>query len=383
MYAANPCLEIELSAIAANYRRLASAAPAAEAAAVVKCDAYGLGAAPVARSLVREVNCRSFFVAYSEEGAALRKAIGPGPEIFIFNGPFKETVAAYRHHALTPVLNSLDQARLWAEAAPQSPAALHIDTGMNRLGLPSGDVLAAREIANLEIPVVMSHLACASDATDAHNERQRRAFEEAAAVFPGARRSLSSSGGALFGARYGYDMVRLGAGLYGVNPHDAPVAGLSAVATLTAPVIQVREVASGESVGYGATFTARRRTRLATVSLGYGDGFPRAGSNRAQALVGGAVCPVAGRISMDLIVLDVTDAPHVPAVGERAEFFGPNLSIDRQAAHCGTIGYELLTAVGGLSRMRHDGLGVRVERRYLFGGAPASAALVGPEGTVA
>ena len=383
MRAANPRLDVELAAIAANYRRLASAAPAAEAAAVVKCDAYGLGAAPVARTLMREVTCRTFFVAYSEEGAALRAAIGPGPQIFVFNGPFAETVAAYREYRLTPVLNSLDQARLWAEAAPQSPAALHIDTGMNRLGLPPGDVIAARAIANLKIEVAMSHLACASDPTDALNERQRRDFEEAAAVFPEARRSLSSSGGALFGARYGYDMVRLGAGLYGVNPQEAPVADLSAVATLTAPVIQVREIAGGESVGYGATHVARRRARLATVSLGYGDGFPRAGSNGATAFLAGAICPVAGRISMDLTVLDVTDAPRVPAVGERAEFFGANLSIDVQAANCGTVGYELLTGVGGLSRARAGGLGVRVERRYLFDGGPAGAALAGPEGKVA
>lgn len=380
MNAANPRLDIDLAAIAANYRRLASAAPAAEPAAVVKCDAYGLGAAAVARTLIAEAGCRTFFVAYSEEGAALRPAIGPDPDIYVFNGPFPGTVAAHRAHRLTPVLNSIEQAQLWASAAPGAPAALHVDTGINRLGLPLTEVSAARSIAGLAVGVVMSHLACASDAASAMNERQRRDFEEAAALFPGARRSLSSSGGALLGARYGYDMLRLGVGLYGVNPHDAPVEGIACVATLTAPVIQMREIAAGDSVGYGASFTAKRPTRLATAALGYGDGFPRAGSNAARAFLGGAVCPVAGRVSMDLIVIDITDAPRAVMVGDRAEFFGKRLLIDEQATRCGTIGYELLTGVGGLSRTA-AGLGVRVERRYLFDGAPATPSPAGPEGT--
>ncbi len=380
MRAANPRLDIDLAAIVANYRRMASAAPSAQAAAVVKCDAYGLGAGPVARTLLAEAGCRTFFVAYPEEGVTLRQELGAGPEIFVFNGPCAETVGAYRDSRLTPVLNSLEQARQWASAAPQSRAALHIDTGLNRLGLPPADAAAAREIGGLNIELVMSHLACASDAADALNERQRSDFERAASIFPGAKRSLSSSGGGLFGARYHLDMLRLGAALYGVNPHDKPVAGLSPVATLVAPVLQVREIASGETVGYGATFTAWRRTRLATVALGYGDGFPRSGSNRAQAHLAGALCPVAGRVSMDLIVLDVTDAMRPPTIGECAEFFGANLSIDDQSALCGTIGYELLTGVGGLSRRRADKVGARVERRYLFGGAPAEPSLVGSEG---
>ncbi|MDZ7628510.1 MAG: alanine racemase [Parvularculaceae bacterium] len=382
MRAANPRLDIDLAAIVANFTRLASAAPAAEPAAVVKCDAYGLGAAAVARTLAAKSSCRTFFVAYSEEGAALRAAMGPAPDIFVFNGPFADTIATYRDHRLTPVLNSIEQGKLWASSAPGIAAALHIDTGMNRLGLAISDAAEARTISDLSIGLVMSHLACASDATNAMNERQRRDFDEAAALFPSAKRSLSSSGGALFGARYGYDVLRLGVGLYGVNPHDAPVSGIASVATLTAPVIQCREIAGGESVGYGATFTSKRRTRLATVALGYGDGLPRSGSNSARAFVGGAICPVAGRISMDLIVLDVSDAPLPVGAGDRAEFFGLNLSIDDQAARCGTLGYELLTGVGGLSRARNGGLGLRVERRYLFGGAPASPSLTGAEGTV-
>ncbi len=382
MHAANPRFDIDLSALVANYRRLAAATPNAEAAAVVKCDAYGLGASPVARALMQETNCRSFFVAYSEEGASIRSAIGEASSIFVFNGPFDATVETLRARQLTPVINSLEQARLWAGAAPGAPAALNIDTGMNRLGLPMGDIAEARAVSDLNVTLLMSHLACASDATNAMNERQRRDFEEAVSLFPAARRSLSSSGGTLFGARYGFDMVRLGVGLYGVNPHETPVSGLSPVATLTAPVIQTREIAAGETVGYGATFRASRRMRLATVSLGYGDGFPRSGSNAGYAILKGARCPIVGRVSMDLIVLDVSAVPTPVEVGARAEFFGSAVPIDDQAARCGTIGYELLTAVGGLARPRGPGaLGGRVERRYFFDGSPAGDALAGFEGT--
>lgn len=366
----NPLLEIDLRALCENYRGLAAACPAAEAAAVVKCDAYGLGAATIARALAAKEGCRSFFVAYSEEGAALRRALGAGAEIFVFNGPFTEFLGAYREHSLTPVLNTLDQARLWASEMAGAPAAVHVDTGMNRLGAPPQDVGPLSAIAGLNVSVVMSHLACASDPSHPMNARQLAAFREAAAKFPGARKSLSSSGAALIGRDFGFDLLRLGVGLYGVNPHDAGVSAVKPVATLTAPVIQLREIGAGETVGYGASFVARRATTLAAVSLGYGDGYPRAGSNRGKAALGGAACPIAGRVSMDLIVLDATDAPRRPKVGDRAEFFGPALSIDEAAAACGTISYELLTAIGGLARPI-EGLGARVRRRYVWNGAPA------------
>jgi alanine racemase len=174
-------------------------------------------------------------------------------------------------------------------------------------------------------------------------------------------------------------MVRFGVGLYGVNPHDAGPSVSAPVARLTAPVIETHGAKKGETVGYGATFVAGRDTRLATVSLGYGDGYPRAASGRGRALLNGVLVPIAGRVSMDLIVLDVTDAERAPAVGDRAEFFGPALSIDDAASACGTIGYELLTGVGGLARPRR-GLGGRVERRYLWNGAPADPSIVGDEG---
>lgn len=380
MSALNPLLEIDLGALCGNYRRLAGACPNAAAAAVVKCDAYGLGAAAVGRALHAREGCRTFFVAYSEEGAALRQAIGPDAEIFVFNGPFPEFIGAYRAHRLTPVLNTIEQARLWASDMSDARAAVHLDTGMHRLGMPPDEIAALGSIKGLNIAVAMSHLACASDPAHDMNARQLRAFAEAAQQFPGARKSFSSSGGALIGKDYGFDMVRLGVGLYGVNPHDAGPSISEPVARLTASVIQTHRLRKGETVGYGATFTAARDSRLATVSLGYGDGYPRAGSNRGVALLGGARVPIAGRVSMDLIVLDVTEAPQPLKIGDRAEFFGPLLSIDDAASACGTIGYELLTGVGGLARPR-GGLGGRVERRYLWNGALADPSLAGDEGT--
>ncbi len=379
MRALNPSLDIDLAALCANYRRLAQAAPSATAAGVVKCDAYGLGAEAVGRTLHIKENCRTFFVAYSEEGAALRKAVGRDAEIFVFNGPFSEFLPLYREFNLSPVLNSLDQAALWASEMGDAPCALNIDTGMHRLGLAPAVIGAVRAISGLNVTLVMSHLACASDVSHPMNEKQRLAFLGLAGQFPGARRSLASSGGALIGTEYSFDMVRLGVGMYGVSPLDAGAASFVPVATLTAPVIQVHTMTAGETVGYAASFAAKRNSALATISLGYGDGFPRAGSNRGAAFLNGALCPIVGRVSMDLIVLDATDARNRPKIGDRAEFFGANYPIDKAAEACGTIGYELLTGIGGLARAR-TGLGGRVRRRYLWNGAPAPDSLAGAEG---
>lgn len=379
MRALNPRLDIDLAAICANYRRMASAAPRADAGAVVKCDAYGLGAESVGRALHRREKCRTFFVAYSEEGEALRKAIGPDAEIFVFNGPIDESLLSYRTHALTPVLNTVGQAALWCKEMGGAPAALHIDTGMNRLGLAPDDIAEIRSMKGLAITVAMSHLSCASDALHPMNDRQHRIFTEIAKLFPGARRSLASSGGAILSTDYAFDMVRIGVGLYGVNPQDNSPNPLEAVASLTAPVIHLHDIDRGESVGYGASFVAEKPMRLATVLLGYGDGFPRAASNRGAAFLCGSLCPIVGRVSMDLIVLDASAVAAPLSIGDRAEFFGRDHSIDRAADACGTIGYELLTGVGGLARPR-KGLGGRVHRRYLWNGAPAPEDLAGVEG---
>ncbi len=365
-----PSIDIDLSALAANFRALAAATPGAAPAGVVKCDAYGLGLAPVARTLALKENCAHFFVAYAETGATLRAALAdaaPKAEIFIFNGPGEEALAEYHASRLTPVINTLEQAVLWASAFPGAPAALHVDTGMNRLGLIPADIDALLAIKGLNIDLIMSHFACASTPGAAMLAQQHAAFDEIARHFPGARKSLASTGGALISKDYGYDLTRLGVGLYGVGPFGDPHTDIGPVATLSAPVIQRRTVKAGDSVGYDATRRFDAPAQLATLALGYGDGFPRAGSNKAQVFLGGALCPVVGIVSMDLIVVDVTAAPAPVAVGDRAELFGPSLPIETAARACGTIGYELLTS-----------LGARIDRRYLFEGAPADPAMLAP-----
>jgi alanine racemase len=374
----NPRLEVDLSSLCANYRLIKAEARGAAVAAVVKCDGYGLGAAAVARTLSLKENCAIFFVAYSEEGAAVRAALGDrAAEIYVFNGPFAEFLPLYRDHRLKPVLNTPEQIALWAEAMPGAPAALHVDTGINRLGLGPAELSAAPDLRGITVELLISHLACSSDPQDAMNNRQLDAFEEIARRFPSARKSLASTAGAFFGADYGFDLIRAGVALYGSSPFERPIEGHRPVARLVAPIIETRTIEAGESVGYGATFTARRRTRIATASIGYGDGYPRGASNKARAFVGGAPCPIAGRVSMDLIVLDVTDAPSAVATGDEAEFFGPAISIDAVAAAAGGVGYEILTQVGGLARPRTGGLGGRVERRYLYEGKPADQSLTG------
>ena len=352
-----PWVDIDLGGLCANFRLIRNSASTADVAAVVKCDGYGLGAAPIARALARREQCRAFFVAYPHEGAALRAALedlAPEATIYVFNGPAPDTIDRFKAAALTPVLNSAEQAALWVEASPGAPAALHIDTGMNRLGAPLAEVGAIAAQDGLNIALVMSHLACSSDPADPKNPVQRDLFIEAAKRFPQAKRSLAASGGALMDESYHFDLVRPGVALYGASPFDQDEPRLHPVAALSARIIQIRNAAAGETVGYGATCMLERPSVIATVSLGYGDGFPRAASNRAAALVGGARAPVAGRISMDLITLDATDLPAMPRIGDAAMFFGTGLSIHEAAAACNTISYELLTGLGG-----------RVDRRYL------------------
>lgn len=359
-----PAVEIDLDALCANYRTVKAAAPAATIAAVVKCDAYGLGIAPIAKALAAREGATKFFVAYPQEGAELRAAVArhaADAAIYVFNGPSEDSLELFGEFALTPVLNSREQARLWAAARPGVAAALHIDTGMNRLGAPPEEISDIAALRGLRISLVISHLACGSDPGHEMNKRQHLAFERISAAFPGVRRSLSASAGAFMGPLYHYDIVRPGIALYGGGPFDRPDPRLRPVATLTAPVLQIRDVAAGESAGYGATHVFRAPARLATVGLGYGDGFLRAAGEKGAAFLGGGVCPIAGRISMDFVILDITKAPEPIEIGDRAEFFGKRLPIEDSAAAAGTICYELLTGLGG-----------RLSRQYLLDGRPTS-----------
>jgi alanine racemase len=342
-------LTIDLDALAANYAVIGEQAGAAETAAVVKADGYGLGAAEAARRLWVQ-GARTFFVARLSEGLSLREALpDAAADILILDGLLAEP-SAYRDAGLTPVLNSVDQARRWM-ASGAAGGVLQVDTGMNRLGVSL--VEAAKLAADGLGPVlVMSHLACASDPAHPMNAAQLAAFIEARELFPDARASLANSAGIFLGADYHFDLVRPGIALYGgasVTGGDPVV--LKPVASLRAPVLQVREVAAGGAVGYGADWIAMRPSRIAIVAAGYADGVVRAAAAGGFRLAGGL--PLVGRISMDMLAIDVTDAPDVE-VGQEIELFGVATSINDLAAAAGTIPYEVLTRISS-----------RAERRYL------------------
>ena len=352
-----PWAEINLAALCENFAMLRSAAPNAETAAVVKSNAYGLGLTSVAQALAIREHCRTFFVAYAEEGAELREALSttaPNATIYVFNGPQPETLGMFDEAALTPVINSIDQAGLWTSHKTGSPCALHFDTGMNRLGAPVSNLDAIDDLVGLNVELFMSHLACGADPAHEKNTEQRDVFARASKRFPDAQHSLSASAGVMMDASYHFDLTRPGIALYGGSPFDKDDARIKPVVTLKAPIIQIRTLEPGESVGYGATFVAKRPTRIAVAAIGYADGVPVAGSGKIEAALNGERAPIAGRVSMDLICLDVTSLKNPPQAGDIAEFFGPTISLFEAACACGTIPYELLTGLGG-----------RVDRRYV------------------
>lgn len=356
---ARPRLTVDLGALQANWRAL-DAMGGAETAVVVKADAYGCGLAPVARAL-RDAGAETFFVAQAPEGAAVREALGAEGEetIYILNGFVPEDAEAFEAARLTPALISPAQVTAWAaEAARRGeelPAALHIETGINRMALTSDELDAVRRAppAGLRIDLIMSHLACADDPSSPMNSRQRGAFAGRSAlarpIAPGARRSLGATGGILMGPNYHFEMVRAGIGLYGGQPY----ADAQRVATLETPLLQVREIAAGETVGYGGTWRASRPSRIGVAPMGYADGFFR-GQTGAKLFLDGRPAPVVGRVSMDMITVDLTDLP-LPEPGALLEVLGPNQSVDDLAASAGTIGYEVLTSLGARFERRHVG----------------------------
>lgn len=332
-------LTIDLDAIVANWRAL-DAMTGAETAAVVKADAYGLGAERVAPALAA-AGARRFFVAVAEEGAALRRALGPGPEIGVYSGHMAGDAGAIAAHALVPMLNTPEQFARHLQALPGHPFGIQLDSGMNRLGMEPADWA---EVAPAALPLgpvlVMSHLACADEPDHPMNARQLEAFR-AMTDGIGAPRSLSATGGILLGPDYHFDVTRPGIGLYG----GRPFAAARPVAALDLPVIQVRDVAPGEVVGYGNTWTAARPSRIATVAAGYADGILRSLTHSGIALWHGATrCPLVGRVSMDLLTVDVTDLAE-PAP-QALSLLGPRQGIDALADAAGTIGYEILTSLG-------------------------------------
>jgi alanine racemase len=331
-------LKINLEALAINWRNLDSRTNC-ETAAVVKANGYGLDASRVGKALA-EAGARNFFVAAAEEGIALRRALGPGPGISVFSGHMNGDAKVLKGFQLTPMLNSIDQMLRHFEALPGHPFGVQLDSGMNRLGMEAGEWAAVREIALSQGPVLlMSHLACADEPDHGMNAFQLKNFRDMTegCDLP---RSLSATGGLLLGSEYHFDLCRPGIGLYGGAPYDSALP----VVTLEVPVIQTRSLAAGETVGYGNAWTAQRDSRVATIAAGYADGLHRALQNAGiQAYVGHVPCPVIGRISMDLITVDVTDLGEDPEV---LTLINEDQTVDRMAAAAGTIGYEILTSLG-------------------------------------
>lgn len=336
---ATASLRIDLDAILANWRALdALSAASTETAAVVKADSYGLGAAQVARTLAR-AGVRKFFVAAAEEGAALRQALGEGPEILVFSGHMAGDTEMIAALGLTPMLNSLAQVTRHFETLPGAPFGIQLDTGMNRLGMEAAEWAAVAGIVTGSAPrLIMSHLACADEPDHPMNARQLAEFRGMTDGLS-VPRSLSATGGILLGRDYHFDITRPGIGLYGGLPFEAA----RPVVRLSLPVVQVREVTAGETVGYSNTWQAETDARIATVAAGYADGLLRSLSGRATLWAGGTPCPVVGRVSMDLITVDVS---HLPQEPHSLDILCPEQGVDDLADVAGTIGYEILTSLG-------------------------------------
>lgn len=346
-------LTIDLAAIAENWRILCRRmGPGRESAGVVKADGYGLGLGPVARTLAA-AGCRTFFVALPEEGLRLRRILPENP-IYVLSGPLPGTEALFIEHALIPVLNSAEQVRAWRAHAPSAPYGLHVDTGMNRLGISADSLPTLPD--DLAPALVMSHLACADEPGHPLNARQLALFREVRARFPGAVASFANSSGHFLGADYLFDLGRPGVSLYGGNPQPGTPNPMRQVVTLQAKILQVRRVDTPQTVGYGATRRIPGGARLATVATGYADGLLRSLSNTGWGRLGGQRVPVVGRVSMDLIVFDVTAVPEDQArPGQAIVLLDAEHTVDDLAQEAGTIPYEILTSLGRRYARRYRG----------------------------
>ena len=330
-------LTIDLDAVVANWRAL-DGMTNCKTAAVVKANGYGLGSANVAKALFK-AGVRQFFVAVAEEAVPLREELGDKPEINVFSGHMKGDTDLIRELRLTPMLNSVDQMTLHFETLPGHPFGIQLDTGMNRLGMEPQEWAAVAELVLSQNPtLVMSHLACADEPDHPMNPHQLDIFHQ---LTDGIRvpRSLAATGGILLGPEYHFDLTRPGIGLYGGLPFEAA----SPVIELDLPVVQIRDVAAGEVVGYGNSWQAERDSKIATVSGGYADGIFRMLSDKATLFHGDTPCPLVGRVSMDLLTIDVTDVEGVP---DKLSLIGPHQTVDDLATASKTIGYEVLTQLG-------------------------------------
>jgi alanine racemase len=357
-YSTRPTLRVDLAQVKANYEALKALTPRAKVAASVKADAYGLGLEAVGRALYG-TGCRIFFVATAGEGKMLRDAIGPNGAIYVLNGPAPRDKGTLLGAKLKPVISTMDQARYWAEVSREvnDPpyTAIHIDTGMNRLGLSELEVKALAHEKELFRAIkpdwVISHLACSSITDHPMNAQQLVTFKRLAAGLPETPLSLANTAGIYLGKNYHFQMVRPGIGLYGGKATDRPDKEVGkSVVKMLAPILQVRYIKAGETIGYDASYTATRDMRLAVVGAGYADGVPVALSNKGHGVIHDQPVPVVGRVSMDVTTLDTTDI-HLPVqVGGVVEFLGDHM--EERAREAGTINYELLARLG--QRVRRD-----------------------------
>jgi len=347
-------LTIDLVALKKNYRTLTDKLLPAKLAAVVKANAYGLGIKEVATAL-SSAGCMIFFVATLDEGIELRQIL-PNAKIYIFHGVLPGTAERLVSNSLIPVLNSLEQINNWLPYANHA-AALHIDTGMSRLGLTPEECEKIQFITSYNIDLVMSHLSCAEDKNHRKNAQQLSLFHKLRKLVPSQHVSLAASSGIFLGPDYHFDLSRAGISLYGINPTPLSHNPLAQVVRLQAKIIQIRYVDTPQTVGYGASHRVMKPTKIATLAIGYGDGYMRSLGNSGVAFIENYKVPVVGRVSMDLTTVDVTNVPdHLFSSKTVVDLIGPNNPIDEIAKQAGTISYELLTR-----------LGHRIERNYKSG----------------
>ncbi len=356
-------LTIDLAALKSNYRRLCEEiGPGVACAAAVKADGYGLGIGRVGPALA-DAGVRRFFVAHFDEALRLKSALAARTpsdvtaacETFVLNGLIAAPSADYLGEDVRPVLNSLGEVDEWHRASgavgQTLPAALHVDTGMCRLGLPDNEFRALMSskdrLRGIDLRLIMSHLACADTPDHPLNRQQLAAFKEVSVAFPDTPASFANSSGIFLGPDYHFDIARPGVALYGINPLPGQVNPMRQVVRLQGKILQSREIDAPQSVGYGAAYQAAGPMRIATVAVGYADGYLRALSDKGHAWIGDRRVDVVGRVSMDLLALDVTAIPEDAAhPGTLVDLFDPETGADSLAAEAGTIGYEILTSLG-------------------------------------
>ncbi|HEY4201488.1 MAG TPA: alanine racemase [Devosiaceae bacterium] len=350
-------LTIDLAALARNWRALDKVSAGALTAAVVKADAYGIGLVPAAKAL-HAAGARFFFTATADEAITVRATL-PKAHVFVLDGLFPGAADLYIEERLMPVLSSISMLEEWLAACVARneafPAALHFDTGMNRLGFRLNEASIVRrqiDALGFQPQMVMSHLACADQPNHEKNRTQLALFQSVMAQFPNIPASLANSAGLMTGRDYHFQMVRPGIALYGGRAVAGRRNPMAPAVTLEVPILQVKDVKTGEQVGYGATYTVHRDSRMAILAIGYADGFFRSlsGTNSrpgGKVAIRGQIIPIVGRVSMDLSIVDITDLAELPVPGEMVEILGPTISVDDQADAANTIGYEILTALRG------------------------------------